>query len=292
MPAAWHQARDPAWHDARQGGDVAAVDRGKSEYLALLDRVRTDPTVVGVVLTGSRGRKAFVRDDSDWDVRIFVDDGLADAKARFDTTHGSAVEAVVFSIDAIAQLADPTSSAAWDRYSYAHATCAYDRSGGGFEATIAALETLLPDTALATAADALDGYINAYYRSLKNARAGLVVESLLDAGESIAPLLTTLFAMHERVRPFNKFLGWELETHPLPDMPWLASDLLPRLRAIQATGDVAAQSALFRDVEGLARQAAHGDTIDSWEPDVPWLRTGVSRAGRAGAPGTRGSPAS
>jgi len=247
---------------------------GESRYLELLERMRVDPVVVGAVLTGSRGRAAYVRVDSDWDVRIFADDAT-NARERYATPHGSVVEAVVLPTRAVEDLVDPTSAAAWDRYSYVHATVVVDRTGGTFEEAISRMETLSDAGARWIASTALDGYINSYVRSLKNDRAGLAVESHLDAGESLSPLLTTLFAIHGRVRPFNKFLGWELEHHPLPE-GWTASRLLPRLAAIQSIGAVRDQAALFRDVESLARDAGYGDVVDSWEPDVPWLRSGVA----------------
>jgi hypothetical protein len=83
-----------------------------------------------------------------------------------------------------------------------------------------------------------------------------------------------VFAVHGRVRPFNRFLAWELERFPLPE-PWLAHDrFVPRLEKILRKGSIDDQAALFRDVETFARSHDLGDTIDSWEPDVPWLRSG------------------
>jgi hypothetical protein len=38
------------------------------------------------------------------------------------------------------------------------------------------------------------------------------------------------------------------------------------------TGEPAAQRELFNGIEPLARREGFGDVIDSWEPDVPWLR--------------------
>jgi hypothetical protein len=119
----------------------------------------------------------------------------------------------------------------------------------------------------ATAAQPLDAYVNSYYRSAKNARVGLELAALLDAQESIPWYLQFLFAVHGRVRPFNKWLEWELREHPLPvDVD------LERLERIARTGDLGEQQALFRDTETLARERGHSATIDGWEPDVDWLR--------------------
>ena len=73
--------------------------------------------------------------------------------------------------------------------------------------------------------------------------------------------------MHGRVRPYNKWLEWELRENPLP------FDLdLRRLERIARTGDLGEQQALFRDTEALARAHGHDTTIDGWEPDLAWLR--------------------
>ena len=119
----------------------------------------------------------------------------------------------------------------------------------------------------ATAAEPLDGYVNSYYRSAKNARAGLALAALLDAQESIPHYLEFVFAVHGRVRPYNKWLEWELREHPLP-----ATVDLSRLERIARTGDLTDQQALFRDTEALARELGHGATIDGWEPDLAFLR--------------------
>ncbi len=234
-----------------------------------------NPDVVGLVLTGSRGRDAFVRDTSDWDVRLVVrDEAYGEVTDVLATPHGSQIEAVVYSLAAFERVGEPGTETVWDRYSYIHAQVLIDKLDGRIH-EIAAAKAVLPEgVGPGLAAFELDGYVNSYYRFLKNTRVGLSIEAHLDAAESIAPLLTTVFAVHGRVRPFNRFLVWELERFPLPE-PWLAHDrLVPRLEAILRRGTVEEQASLFRDVEAFARSHDLGDTIDSWEPDVPWLRSG------------------
>jgi predicted nucleotidyltransferase len=74
------------------------------------------------------------------------------------------------------------------------------------------------------------------------------------------------FVPHGRLRPYNKWLAWDLEHHPLP---W---NDLPRLERIARTGDLAEQATLFRDAERLARAHGFANVIDGWEPDVALLR--------------------
>ena len=218
---------------------------------ALLEEARGDDNVVGVVLFGSRGRGAFVTEQSDWDVFVVVRENRDERPF----VHGARLETVEVTVD---ELRSPP---AWNRYALAWLEPQLDKTG---EVAAAMLDAVRVDPA--TAGEPLDGYVNLYYRSAKNARAGLALASLLDAQESVGWFLEFVFAVHGRLRPYNKWLEWELEHHPLP---W--SDL-PRLERIARTGDLAEQQALFRDAESLARSNGLGAVIDGWEPDVAWLR--------------------
>ena len=188
---------------------------------------------------------------SDWDVFVVVRENRDERPF----VHGARLETVEVTVD---ELRSPP---AWNRYALAWLEPQLDKTG---EVAAAMRDAVRVDAA--TAGEPLDGYVNLYYRSAKNARAGLALASLLDAQESVGWFLEFVFAVHGRLRPYNKWLEWELEHHPLP---W--SDL-PRLERIARTGDLAEQQALFCDAESLARSNGLGAVIDGWEPDVAWLR--------------------
>jgi len=250
------------------------VDSARA-YEELVEIARHDDNIVGLVLTGSRGRGFAETDDSDWDVRLVVRDDVAHAyRARLATSHGAAVNVVVFSLSEFEQVGEVGTKSAWDRYSYVRAQVVIDGPDDRIADLMRAKSTLPAAAARLLAAEYLDDYVNSYYRAAKNRRSGLEVEANLDAAESVAALLNFLFAAHERVRPFNRFLRWELENHPLPGDSWTAGSLLPRLRAILSSGDIGEQQRLFRDVEALARSRDLDDVIDGWEPDLAWLRVG------------------
>jgi len=240
-------------------------------YEELVALARREDDVLGLVLGGSRGKGPFVHAESDYDAYLIVRDPEAYRK-RFPTRHGDPVQVIVLTLDELEAHAEVGSDTEWNRYTFAHLDPVVDKTGGRLAQIVEEKGRLAPDGARLIAAEALDGYVNMYYRSAKNARLGLALAARLDAAESVPYLLTALFALAERVRPYNKYLEWELERFPLPGEPWAAARLLPALERIVATGDVDEQQRLFRDVERLARERELGDVIDGWEPDVAWLR--------------------
>jgi predicted nucleotidyltransferase len=227
-----------------------------AEFSALVDELTADDDVIGLILAGSRGRGMYVREESDWDLYVVLRDGasLDEYAARYLSQHGDRIEVLLRSRRGL------EGEPAWNRYTFCHVEPLLDRSDGWLDETLRALTTVDP----ATAGEPLDGYVNLYYRSLKGTdEAG----RRLDAAESVSWFLEFVFAVHGRVRPFNKWLRWELEHHPLSGWNDLA-----RLERVVRSGDPADQHALFRDAEALARKRGLGAVIDGWEPDVGRLR--------------------
>ena len=247
--------------------------KGEDEYRRLVERAEADEEVLGLVLTGSRGRGPFARDDSDWDVRLVVRDEKNTAGAdRYGTPHGSPVEVVVLSLGDFQRIGVVGSETECDRYSYVHARVVVDKLDGRIAGLVTQKATLTRQEADAVARPALGAYINCCFRSTTNIARGRVLEGRLDAAESISPFLTALFALHGRVRPFNKFLLWELDAYPLGDPAWAAERLARELAAATESGDLVVQQALFRDLERLARSRGFGAAFDEWEPELGWLR--------------------
>lgn len=240
-------------------------------FVELLGTARRDDRVVGLFLGGSRGKGDLATGRSDYDVYLITREPLPAADATYRARAGL-IDLILFSIDQFRSHAEPGDAMEWNRYTFAHVPVLLDKLDGTISELVAAKGRLPPEVARSQAAEALDGYINDYYRSLKNSRDGRPSASHLDAAESIPYLLWTLFALFERVRPFNKFLEWELRTHPLPGEPWSADRLLPRIDTIVATGDIATQRRLYRDVEPLAIEHGHGGVIDAWGKDLPLIR--------------------
>ena len=158
-----------------------------------------DTNVLGLVLGGSRG-KGCATGRSDYDVYLIAEDDLP-ARERYGRERGGPVEVAVYSLQAFVEHAAVGTETEWNRYTFAHVTAEIDRLDGRIQELVDEKGRLPADAAERIAADALDAYVNSYYRSLKNLRNGLAVEAHLDAAESVPWFLTALFALHERVRP-------------------------------------------------------------------------------------------
>jgi hypothetical protein len=225
----------------------------------LLDVARSREEIVGVYFFGSRGRNYMVDKRSDWDVCVVLagPEARDSFAAEFPTVHGDQVEVITATLDGLRNISSEHS-----RYSAAHADVVVDKTGGELTRVLASLELLPHGSRDAIVREALDDYINQTYRSLRYG-------TRLDAVEAIPHALRTIFALEGRVRPYNKYLEWELRHHPLED--WDADDLLPLLDRI-LVGEPAAQHELFNLIEPVARREDFGDVIDEWEPDLDCLR--------------------
>jgi nucleotidyltransferase-like protein len=225
----------------------------------LLEVARSRDEILGLYVFGSRGRNFMVDERSDWDVCVVLagQEAREEFEREFPFAHGARVEIVTATLAGMrGNLSEH------GRYAAAHADVVLDKTGGELTRVVAEQESLPDRSRDSIVRESLDDYINQAYRSLRYG-------TRLDAVEAVPPVLRTIFALENRVRPYNKYLEWELRHHPLEG--WTADELLPLLDRV-LTGDPEAQHELFRRVEEPARRAGFGDVVDGWEPDVPWLR--------------------
>ena len=226
--------------------------------------------LLGILLSGSAGRD-YATERSDLDVVVVLAD---DAAASRSTVHSPDVDEAVDSWSELSEVPPFGSEGWWFRWSYAHAPVLLDRTGGQLAAA-ARRQAVVTDEeadAILIDHDRLDGWINFAYRALKNDRDGRRFEARLDASESVPWLLDVVFSLAGRVRPYNKYLPWELHHHPVEG--WPADELLGVLERTIA-GDPEA----IRDTFGRVRRAcaAHderrghtrtADMIDGWAGEL------------------------
>lgn len=225
----------------------------------LLEVAQTRPEILGLYVFGSRGRNFMVDEKSDWDVCVVL--ASREAAERFDRefpyVHGALVEIASATLDELGN--EPSEHA---RYAAAHAEVVLDKTDGELTRLVVEQESLPSGSRDRIVREALDAYVNQTYRSLRYG-------TRLDAVEAIPNALRVIFALENRVRPYNKYLEWELRHHPLED--WNAADLLPLLDRVLA-GEPQAQHDLFNLIEARANREGFADVFDAWQPDLDWLR--------------------
>ncbi|WP_374455310.1 nucleotidyltransferase domain-containing protein [Nocardioides sp.] len=226
--------------------------------------------LLGLVLSGSAAR-GYATEHSDLDVIVVLTD---EAAATRSSTHSPEIDEAVDSWTEMVTVPPFGTEGWWFRWSYAWAPVLLDRTGGELVAAVRRQATLTPEEAdeVLIDHDRLDGWVNFAYRALKNHRDGRSLETRLDAAESVPWLLDVVFALAGRVRPYNKYLPWELRTHPLDG--WPADELLDLFERTLA-GDVRAIREVFPVVRAACaahdRERGHTrttDMVDGWGSEL------------------------
>jgi predicted nucleotidyltransferase len=226
--------------------------------------------LLGIVLSGSAGRD-YATERSDLDVMVVLADEAASGRT---TDRAPDVDEMPEAWSDLLTVAPFGTEEWWMRWSFAWAPVLLDRTGGDLAAAVRRQATLTPDEAdgVLIDHDRLDGWLDFAYRTLKNDRDGRALEARLDAAESVPWLLDVVFAMAGRVRPYNKYLPWELRTHPVEG--WPADDLLGLVER-SLDGDVSAIRETFPRVRAACaaydEQRGHSrtsDMIEGWGSEL------------------------
>ncbi|GAA2110330.1 hypothetical protein GCM10009726_25770 [Nocardioides furvisabuli] len=252
----------PAWLTAGQRDTISA--------LAERNDAAHGDDLLGLVLSGSAAR-GLATERSDLDVVVVLTDDAAEGRS---TDKSPEVDEIVDSWSELTTVPPFGTEHWWSRWSYAWAPVLLDRTGGELAAAVRRLATVTPEEADAVLIehDRLDGWVNFAYRALKSVRDGRSLEARLDAAESVPWLLDVVFTMAGRVRPYNKYLAWELRTHPLED--WPADELLGLVeRSLDGDADalretfarVRAACAAYDDRRGHTRTT---DMVDGWRDQL------------------------
>jgi hypothetical protein len=242
--------------------------------LALRNDADHGANLLGLVLSGSAGR-GVATDRSDLDVYVVLaDSGMGGRGASLSTT----VDEIPVTISDLERVPPFGSKGWWFRWSFAWVPVLLDRTEGRLQSALRQQATVTTGEAVSILVehDRLDGWLNYAYRALKNNRDGRALECLLDAAESMPWLLDVIFTLAGRVRPYHKYLPWELRQHPLPN--WQAEELLALLTAT-LDGEPAAIRATFERVETLCAafdserpEPVLTPIIDGWGDELQLLR--------------------
>ena len=233
-------------------------------YRSIVADSERDPNIIGLVLAGSRG-KGFTTAYSDYDVDMIVEDKcLEEYKKKYEGQDELGVDVGVFDLAGFRDYAAIRTESAWDRYSFTHVKAVVDKKNGGIQKLVDEKGSLSASEIPKVIWDACDFYLNQFYRALKCARDGDREAAKLELAESVKPLLEAMFALHGRVKPYYKYLKWELENYPLTLFPWNSAELQSIVHELSTGLDEALIRDVIRKTEEVFRRHGHGAVFDSW----------------------------
>ncbi len=242
------------------------------QFEAVYRFAQTEPQIVGLFLTGSRG-KGFHTSVSDYDVWVITADSpnttleLSSLPLATD-----ALDLGIMSLNAFRSYATYGSANDWERYSFAHVPVLLDKTGE-LQGLVQEKGSIPNEAQQPLIRGALDAYLNSIYRSAKCFRNGNLLGARLEASDSIAHGLCVMFAREGRHRPYYGYLERELHHYPLTSFPLDSHTLLSNLNLIAATGDLSTQQALLAIVDRECRADGYSAVFDGWGSDYAWMTT-------------------
>lgn len=239
-----------------------------NDYEEILKWAGENADIVGLILVGSRG-KGFENEHSDYDMVMVVKD---EARDNFKEKHNENVDLSVYSISDFKKYAGWESPEQWDRYNYAHTKILVDKTEELPE--LIKEKGYIPQDKLDKFIDWwIDGYVNGVFRSVKCIRNGNQFGAHLEAVNSMLDLLTLIFAVNGRHRPFLGYVQKELEMYPVEHLPWSVAEFTEKMLRILTDADLKTQQELLIGIEKMSREMGHGHMFDSWEGKDKWTMT-------------------
>lgn len=238
----------------------------KEKYQSVLKDCTENENIIGLFLGGSRGKSEdFVTQNSDMDVYVIVSNSAPEeTKERMRSYLSDSFEIRVFSLSELKEHANWGGSHEWDRYNFTHNKPVIDKTGELVK--IMEEKGILPENVKQSIIkDSLDSYINQVYRSAKYYRDGKEIAGYLDAVESLPFLMTALYALEGRLKPYNKYFEWELRNYPLKFLPSNTDEFITDYLDISRTGNFEKQAKIFRAVKNIFIEQGYKNIFDEWK---------------------------
>ncbi len=242
------------------------MDELEKKYQLVLEESKTNNDILGLFLGGSRGKSNdFLTKDSDMDVYVVLSDTASEElKEKLKSYRSSWFEIRVLTLSEFTKYAEFGSSKDWDRYNFSHNKAVVDKTG-----EIQKLmdeKGILPENAREELIkESIDAYLNQVYRSAKYWRDGKNLSAYIDATESLPFLMTALYALERRLKPYNKYFEWELKNHPLKLLPWPVDEFISDYKHILETGDIKTQEKILKEVKKLFINQGFKDIFEEWK---------------------------
>jgi len=237
--------------------------------------------LLGFVLSGSAGR-GLATQHSDLDLLVIMTPEVVDGPAApwLHTPELEQIPLTLTHLQEIAKFGDPDHAYRW---SYAWAPVLADRTGGRIGAAIERQTHLTVTESLDVLIghERLGAWLNLTFRALKSDRAGHPRQARLDAIEALPIFLDVVFALEGLVRPYNSYLPWALEQHPLPG--WESGEVLSLVEQMLEGSREAIRLGVRRVHDRAMSFATTHDApairaaFDEWRPDDYGVVLGLDR---------------
>ena len=239
------------------------------QFDKIVDKAKSDAAILGLFLVGSRG-KGFENEQSDYDiVMIAKDDVVNSLKSEYEDKKAEDIDLSIYSLSDFINYAAWGSSNAWDRYDFANTKILVDKTENLSE--IIKEKGIIPSDKLNEFIDwCIDGYVNGVFRSVKSMHKKNTLGVHLEAVNSILDLLTLVYALNGRHRPFLGYVEKELLVRPLEILPWSITEFIQKIKNVLETADLKTQQELLKGIEKLCRENGHGRVFDSWQGKDKW----------------------
>lgn len=238
----------------------------EEKYEALLKESTENDEIIGLFLGGSRAKsEEFLTRHSDIDVYVVLfDTASEELEKKLKALESDGFEIRVYRLAHFRKYAEWGSDTEWNRYNFTHNTVIIDKTGV-IQGLMDEKGKLPPEVQKKVVSGALDSYINQIYRSAKYTRDGNKLAAHLDAAESLPFLLTALYALEGRLKPYNKYFEWELRHYPLKLLPWSVDEFIKDYAHILETGDFGTQSKIFKAVRKLFLENGFDSQFKEWK---------------------------
>lgn len=242
-----------------------ASKKADQKYRKLIQKLKDDPNVLAFWLFGSRG-KGMITAHSDYDLSVIVKDKVKKSYEKKYTKdfQDPEFDISVRTVDELKKHAAFGSEMAWDRYNFAYVKVLFDRTGK-IQKNIDGKSIISEKEKKQIINGGLDNFINQVYRAAKCKRDGDPIAAQLEAAEAVPCFLDCIFALEGRIKPFHKYLAWDLKKHPLKKLPWSGVELIKKLMKVIKDGDQIVLLELFQKTRPIFQKAGYGKIYEGWK---------------------------
>lgn len=241
-----------------------ATTKTDKRFQEIIEEIKQDQNILAFWLDGSRG-KGMETKNSDYDARMIVKDNVIEMyKQKYQSKQNPEIELSVMTLYQLIEHAKYGTDMAWDRYNFAHLKVMFDRTGQ-IQKIVDSKSKLSKQEQDIIIKNALGAFINQVYRLEKNIRDGNFIAAKFEAIEAISFFLEAIFALEGKVRPYNKYLVWELDNFPLNKFPWKKGKLIEKLMLLIEKDQLHILHEFFVTIRPIFRKEGYNKEFDEWK---------------------------